>query len=95
MVLTDLDDAARADRGLARDGLALFVKSLGNYGQHGTAKKAGVLKDDVVVALDGVTARLTEGDVIGRLLQKRKAGEVIDVTVRRGAERLSLKLPMQ
>jgi hypothetical protein len=95
MVLTDLDDAARADRGLARDGLALFVKSLGNYGQHGTAKKAGVLKDDVVVALDGVTARLTEGDVIGRLLQKRKAGEVIDVTVRRGAERLSFKLPMQ
>jgi len=95
MVLTDLDDAARTERGIGREGLALFVKGLGNYGQHGTAKKAGFLKDDVIVALDGISARTTEGDVIGRLLQKRRAGEVIDVTVRRGAERLSLKLPMQ
>jgi hypothetical protein len=95
MVLTDLDDAARAERNVGRDGMALFVKGLGNYGQHGTAKKAGFQKDDVIVSLDGVTARLTEGDVIGRLLQKRKAGERISVTVLRGGERMSFELPMQ
>jgi hypothetical protein len=95
MVLTDLDDAARQERGLGREGLALFVKGLGNYGQHGTAKKAGLQKDDVIVALDGMTARTTEGDVIGRLLRQRKAGETIDVTVLRGSERMTVKLPMQ
>jgi serine protease Do len=95
MVLTDLDDAARTERGLGREGLALFVKGLGNHGQHGTAKKAGFQKDDVIVALDGISARTTEGDVIGQLLRKRKAGETVNVTVRRGGERVSLKLPMQ
>lgn len=95
MVLTDLDNAARQERGLGREGMALFVKGLGNYGQHGTAKKSGLQKDDVIVALDGVTARLTEGDVIGRLLRQRKAGEKIAVTVVRGGGRMSFELPMQ
>lgn len=95
LVLVDLDDAARRERGLGVDGLALFVKGLGQVGKHGAAKKAGFQKDDVLVAIDGLTTRTTESALIGRLLAQRKAGESVAVTVRRGAERVTLQLPMQ
>ena len=95
MSLVDLDDAARTERGLPRDGLALLARGVGQFGKHAAAKKAGFVKDDVIVAIDGVTRRLSEGELIGRLLQTRKAGETVDVTVLRGAERMTLRLPMQ
>ena len=65
------------------------------YGNHAAAKKAGVQKDDVIVAIDGFSARATESGLIGRLLQTRKAGEVVAMTVLRGSERVDIKLPMQ
>jgi len=95
LTLVDLDDAARKERGLAPDGLALFVKGMGQFNKHAAAKKAGFLKDDVIVAIDDLRARTTESEVIGRLLQTRKAGDVAEVTVLRGNERVALKLPMQ
>lgn len=95
MVLTDLDAAGRAERGLAPDAMGLFVKGLGQSGRHGAAKKAGFLKDDVLVAVDGVTTRTTESELIGRLLTGKKAGESVEVTVRRGSEKVTLSLPMQ
>jgi hypothetical protein len=95
LVLEDLDDAARQARGLGRDGLALLVKGMGQFNKHGTAKKVGFLKDDVVVAFAGIATRASEGEVIGRLLTTTKIGDAVDVTVLRGTERVTLKLPMQ
>jgi S1-C subfamily serine protease len=95
MILADLDDAARAERGLDNRSLALLARGVGQNGKHATAKKAGFLKDDVIVAVDGRTERIGEGELIGRLLQTRKAGENVDVTVLRGGERRTLQLPMQ
>ena len=95
MVLTDLDNATRTQRGLDRGAMALHVKSVGQYGKHAVAKNAGFQKDDVIVAIDGSSPRLTEGELIGKLLQDHKAGETAAVTVLRGAERVALKLPMQ
>lgn len=95
MSLVDLDDTARKERGLANDALALHVKGVGQYGKHATAKKAGFEKDDLIVSIDGFSGRVTEGELIGRLLQTRKAGEVVDVAVLRAGQRVMLKLPMQ
>ena len=95
MTLVDLDDAVRKERSLSADAMAMLVKGVGQYGKHAAAKKAGFLKDDVIVAIDGMTTRTTEGEMIGKLLQARKAGELADVTVLRGTERVALKLPMQ
>ena len=96
MTLADLDAAARQERGLAADSLALLVKGMGQFNnKHGAAKKAGFLKDDVIVAIDDVKTRATEAEMIGQLLQTRMINEVVDVTVLRGAERVALKLPMQ
>lgn len=93
--LTDLDDAARQERGLPAGVMALQVKGVGQFNKHGTAKKVGFLKDDVIVAFGEFSGRASEGELIGRLLQTRKVGENVDVTVLRGRERLTLKLPMQ
>jgi hypothetical protein len=95
LTLVDLDDATRQQRGLGTDTMALNVKGVGQYNKHGAAKKAGFLKDDLIVKIDAMARRISEGELIGALLQSRKAGEFADVTILRGNERLTLKLPMQ
>jgi hypothetical protein len=95
LVLEDLSDTVRSTRGLEKNKMALLVKSVGQYGKHAAAKNAGFKKDDVIVELDGLSQRLTEGEMIGRLLQKTRPGEKLKTTVLRGAERVELSLPMQ
>lgn len=95
LLLEDLSDEARTGRGLQKDGLALLVKHVGEYGRHAAAKKAGFKKSDVIVEIDGLGSRLSEGEVIGHLLQKHRVGEQVSATVLRGEERVELSLPMQ
>jgi membrane-associated protease RseP (regulator of RpoE activity) len=95
LLLEDLSDETRASRNLKNDALALLVKHVGQYGKHAAAKKAGFQKDDVIVEIDGLTTRHTEGEVIGHLLQRHRVGEQVKATVLRGEERVELSLPMQ
>jgi serine protease Do len=95
MVLEDLADEERSRRGLDKGQLALFVKGLGQYGKHAAAKNAGFQKDDVIVAIAGLSTRHTEGELIGHLLQKQHPGEKVKATVLRGNQRVELALPMQ
>ena len=82
-------------RGLAKDKLGLFVKGLGQYGKHAAAKNAGFQKEDVLVELNGQSARITEGELLGQLLQKTRPGEKLKAVVLRGDKRVELMLPMQ
>ncbi|HAV60846.1 MAG TPA: peptidase [Verrucomicrobiales bacterium] len=95
MFLEDLSDESRSERGLGTDGLALFAKHVGQYGEHAAAKKAGFQKDDVIVALDGITRRTSESELIGYLLTKRQPGERVKATVLRDGQRLEFSFPMQ
>ncbi len=95
LVLDDLSDADRAARGLRSEQLALFVKGLGQFGKHAAAKNAGFQKEDVLVEIAGLTDRMTEGALLGHLLQTYKAGERVKATVLRPRERVELTLPMQ
>jgi hypothetical protein len=95
LVLEDLDDQARSGRHIDANGMALFVKGLGQSGKHGAAKNAGFQKDDVLVGIDGLSKRMTEGELIGHLLQNHQPGEQVKTIVLRGEERVELKLPMQ
>ena len=95
MKLQDLTDEERVARGLGKDKLGLLVQGLGQYGKHAAAKNAGFRKDDVLLELDGKATRLTEGELIGQLLQKTKPGQRIKAVVLRGNERVELMLPMQ
>lgn len=94
LYLEDLSDEERARRGLGPDGMALFVKHAGEYGKHAAAKNAGFRKEDVLVEIDGVTERLSESRLIGRLL-KKKPGERVHAAVLRGEERFELSWPIQ
>lgn len=93
--LQDLTDEERTTRGLGKDKLALLLQGVGQYGKHAAAKNAGFQKDDVLVELDGKSARLTEGELIGRLLQQTKPGQKLKAVVLRGEKRVELMLPMQ
>ena len=96
MVLEDLSDEERAARGLKNADLTLVVKSVGQYGKHAAAKKAGFQKDDVILQIGHhLYRRITEGELLGFLLQTYRVGEELPVTVLRGKQRVELKLPMQ
>ena len=95
MTLEDLPDADRTAHGLDSNGLSLLVKGVGQYGKHAAAKNAGFQKNDVIVKVDGDATRRTEGEFIGWLIQQRRPGDKVPVTVLRGQKRIELKLPMQ
>ena len=95
LVLEDLTDEERSQRGIEKNKMALFVKHVGEYGSHAAAKKAGFKRSDVIVELDGKSNRITEGELIGNLLQTRQAGEKLKTTVLRGQERVELLMPVQ
>jgi serine protease Do len=95
LVLEELTADERARRSLAENGLALRVKSVGQYGKHAAAKNAGFQKDDIIIDMDAFSNRLTESELIGQLLQRHHPGETVKATVLRGAERVQLTLPMQ
>jgi hypothetical protein len=95
LVLEDLGNEERTRRNLKSDGLALLVKHAGEYGEHAAAKKAGFRKDDVLVAVDAITRRATESELLGELLQNHRPGEKVKTTVLRADERIELSLPMQ
>ena len=95
LVLEDLNDAQRSERGISKNRLALFVKNVGQYGKHAAAKKAGFQKDDVIVEIDGRSDRITEGELIGHLLKQHQPDEQVKTILLRGQERIELQLPIQ
>ena len=95
LVLEDLSDEERQRRNLPKDQLALFVKHVGQYNQHAAAKNAGFKKEDVIVEAAGFAERMSEGRLMGHLLQKHQRGERIEVVALRGEEKVKLMLPMQ
>jgi serine protease Do len=95
MFLIDLTDAERQERGLPLTGMALRAKHVGQYGKHAGAKRQGFIKEDVIVALNGQTARVSESELLGKLISGHKAGAKLPATVLRKGKRLNLKLPIQ
>jgi hypothetical protein len=95
LTLEDLASDARKAAKLGDAALALRVTNVGQFGDHAVAKNAGFQKDDLIVALDGKTERLTESEWMAALIARTKPGDVVSVKVRRGASELDLKLPMQ
>ena len=91
LLLEDLTDADRQSAGLAPGTLALRVKHAGEYGDHATAKNAGVRKGDIIIAVDGRSDPLRETDLIAHAMQKKLPGDGLELVVLRGKERKELK----
>ena len=75
--------------------MALLVKHVGQYGAHAVAKKAGFKKGDVIISFDDKTDLMTDSALLGYAAQNTKPGDKVDVVVKRGAQRLEMKLLMQ
>jgi S1-C subfamily serine protease len=95
LVLEDLTDSQRTERRLSNEKLALFIKGVGQYGKHAAGKNAGFQKEDVIVEIDGRSDRMSEGELIGQLLNRHPPGEKVRAAVLRGQQRIELSLPMQ
>ena len=95
MLLEELPDADRQASKLAVDKLALRVKHVGEYGDHAVAKKAGVQKGDVIVALDGKSDPLSETGFITSVLNGKLPGEAIKLTLLRGEQRVNVTFKAQ
>ncbi len=93
--LESLPEDLRRERKLPNDQLALLVKHVGQYNDHAVAKRAGFLKDDVLIAIDGDRSPLTESGLIAKLLQTKRPSDLIKVTVLRGSKTLELPLAQQ
>jgi serine protease Do len=95
MKLGDLRDDDRKRLNLATDRMALKAEHVGEYGEHAIARRAGLRKGDVIVAVDGHDRRMNESQLLEYALWQKHRGDTIAVTVLRDGERkiLSYKLP--
>lgn len=95
MRLETLPDEARKELNIPAGELALRAKWVGQYNEHAVAKRAGFLKDDVVLAIDGDRTPLTESSLMTKLIRTKRPGEKIVLTVLRGQQRLELPFAQQ
>ena len=95
MRLVRLSDKEREEHNVPVGKMALIAKNVGQYGQHGVAKKAGLQKGDVVVAFDGDDSDISESDLLRKVLGKRKRGEEVSITFRRKGQDKSTKIRLQ
>jgi hypothetical protein len=90
MKLDDLRDEDRRRLNLANDRMALKAEHVGEYGEHAVAKRAGLKKGDVIVAVDGRDRRMTESQLLEYTLLRKQRGDTLAVTVLRDGKRMTL-----
>ena len=90
MRLEDVWDGDRKKRGL--EGMALWVRHVGQYGAHRVARDAGFRKGDIVIEFDGIRSRLSESQILVHIFQKRKAGDTVPVRILRNGKEKTLRL---
>lgn len=62
---------------------ALLVKHVGQYPPHDLAKKAGVVKGDIITAINSRTDLLRETDVLADRIRNRKPGDKLELSILR------------
>lgn len=87
--------AELSQQGVAKNAMALRVKHVGKYGAHGAAKRAGVLKDDVLITYDGRNDLMTDSDLLAYGVNTHKPGDKVQITLLRGQKRKTVTIPIQ
>ena len=95
MRLETLPEDQRRELKLPDNELALRAKWVGQYNEHAVAKRAGFLKDDIIVAVDGSRSPATESDLIAKFLRSKRTGDKVTMSVLRGQQRLELSFDQQ
>lgn len=92
MFLVELTDQERREAGIPADRLALRARHVGEFGEHARAKRAGIVKGDIIVAYDGRDARSTESELLAYALQKKRPGDEVAITILRDGKRHTMKI---
>ena len=79
---------------LPADKLGLEIAHVGQYAPHDVAKRAGLVKGDVIIGFDGITTPMRESDLLVHSLTVKKPGDVLTVDVFRVGKRLSIRLTL-
>jgi S1-C subfamily serine protease len=93
--LVDLSDEQRAEARRPNATMALRVEHVGEYGEHAVAKRAGYRKGDLIVSFDGKTWRMSESDLLGYVLQRKRPRDEVSVTVVRRGKEMMLRIALQ
>jgi hypothetical protein len=88
-----LSAAEKKQADLAADRLALVVKDMQAERTAGP-RKAGLRVGDVIIAVDGKTAAMTESQFLVYVRLRHPPGDQVKLTVLRGKERRDLTIPM-
>jgi serine protease Do len=67
-------------------GKGLLVGNVGQFAPHDLAKKAGVVKGDILVGFDSFVNPTREVDLIAHALQVKKPGDTIPLTIQRNGQ---------
>jgi serine protease Do len=86
MVLTPIADDERKSLGVDDGKMALKVGHVGAFAPHDRAKKAGVLKGDILVEYDGRSDLVRETDLLAYSLNSVKPGHSVLMKFMRGSE---------
>jgi S1-C subfamily serine protease len=92
MVVKPATDEERASLGIPADKMALVVQHVGNFAPHDRAKKAGMLKGDIVLAYDGRTDLMRETDLLAYSINSVPVGKTVELRIRRGDEEKTLQI---
>jgi serine protease Do len=95
MWLEELSDEERFQMKLPHDKLALKARHVGKYGEHAAAHNAGFRDGDLLVSIDGDETRITESELMTRLVNEKQPGQKITAEVVRDGKRLKLNWPIQ
>lgn len=92
MALQPATAEVRKEQDIADGQMALIVQHVGAYAPHDRAKRAGMLKGDVIIEYDGRKDLLRDSDILAYAINKVEVGRAVQVRFRRGAEERTVEI---
>ena len=92
MALQPATAEVRKEQDIADGQMALIVQHVGAFAPHDRAKRAGMLKGDVIIEYDGRKDLLRDSDILAYAINKVEVGRAVQVRFRRGAEERTVEI---
>jgi len=92
MYLKTMTPEQRAEQKLPATGMALRAEHVGQFAPHDVAKKAGVMKDDVLISFNGRTDFTRETDLLAYALNEIPVGARVPAVFMRNGEKFNAEL---
>ena len=92
MFLKPLTAEQRAEQKLPAGSMALRAEHVGQFAPHDVAKKAGVVKDDVLISFNGRTDFTRETDLLAYALNELPVGSKVPAVLLRDGKKIEVEL---